>query len=130
MAPTRILENRSALSPLDAEAREHVLEFVVKRLGTAIAKAPAAPTPPAAPRFTPPPPNPAGTPPAGDMDIRTFAGLKSPKTLNEKVAVVAFSLTRPVYDMSSVATHVAKERKAVVRIKLYVVAVLHEMLEI
>jgi len=35
-----------------------------------------------------------------------------------------------VYDMSSVATHVAKERKAVVRIKLYVVAVLHEMLEI
>ena len=28
------------------------------------------------------------------------------------------------------ATHVAKERKAVVRIKLYVVAVLHEMLEI
>ena len=40
------------------------------------------------------------------------------------------SLTRSVYDMSSVATHVAKERKAVVRIKLYVVAVLHEMLEI
>jgi CubicO group peptidase (beta-lactamase class C family) len=40
------------------------------------------------------------------------------------------TLTRSVYDMSSVATHVAKERKAVVRIKLYVVAVLHEMLEI
>jgi hypothetical protein len=40
------------------------------------------------------------------------------------------SLTRSVYDMSSVATHVAKERKAVVRIKLYVVAILHEILEI
>jgi hypothetical protein len=39
-------------------------------------------------------------------------------------------LTRSVYDMSSVATHVAKERKAVARIKLYVVAVLHQMLEI
>ena len=38
--------------------------------------------------------NPAGTPPAGDMDIRTFAGLKSPKTLNEKVAVVAFFLAQ------------------------------------
>jgi hypothetical protein len=73
---------------------EHVLEFVVKRLGIAIAKAPAAPIPPAAPSFTPPPPNPAGTPPAGDMDIRTFAGLKSPKTLNEKVAVVAFFLAQ------------------------------------
>ena len=47
-------------------------------------------------------------------------------TIDELVS----SLTRSVYDMSSVATHVAKERKAVVRIKLYVVAVLHEMLEI
>ncbi len=79
-----------ALSPLDAEAREHVLEFVVKRLGILLAKAPAAPTHQAAPGFTPLPPHPA--PPAGDMDIRTFAGLKTPKTLNEKVAVMAFFL--------------------------------------
>ena len=51
---------------------------------------------------------------------------QSATTIDELVG----TLTRSVYDMSSVATHVAKERKAVVRIKLYVVAVLHEMLEI
>ena len=34
-----------ALSPLDAEAREHVLEFVVKRLGISIVTLP--------PRFNP-----------------------------------------------------------------------------
>jgi hypothetical protein len=76
-----------ALNPLDAEARDHVLEFVVKRLGISLTKAPAAPTHSAAPGFTPLPPY-----PNGDMDIRTFAGLKTPKTLNEKVAVMAFFL--------------------------------------
>jgi hypothetical protein len=67
--------------------------------------------------------------------IRTARGLsKSSGAVPEQTATtvdeLVGSLTRSVYDMSSVATHVAKERKAVVRIKLYVVAVLHEMLEI
>ena len=66
--------------------------------------------------------------------IRTARGLsKSSGAVPEQTATtvdeLVGSLTRSVYDMSSVATHVAKERKAVVRIKLYVVAVLHEMLE-
>ncbi|MDB5610937.1 MAG: hypothetical protein JWP25_7837 [Bradyrhizobium sp.] len=76
-----------ALSPLDAEAREHVLEFVVKRLGLAVLKPQLAPATPAIPGHTPPP-----APPAGDTDIRSFAALKAPKTLNEKVAVMAFFL--------------------------------------
>jgi hypothetical protein len=67
--------------------------------------------------------------------IRTARGLsKSSGAVPEQTATtvdeLVGSLTRSVYDMSSVATHVAKERRAVVRIKLYVVAVLHEMLEI
>ncbi|WP_316206782.1 MULTISPECIES: hypothetical protein [unclassified Bradyrhizobium] len=67
--------------------------------------------------------------------IRSARGLsKSSGAVPEQTATtideLVGSLTRSVYDMSSVATHVAKERKAVARIKLYVVAVLHEMLEI
>jgi hypothetical protein len=67
--------------------------------------------------------------------IRSARGLsKSSGAVPEQTATtideLVGTLTRSVYDMSSVATHVAKERKAVVRIKLYVVAVLHEMLEI
>jgi len=67
--------------------------------------------------------------------IRSARGLSKssgavPEQTVATVDELVGSLTRSVYDMSSVATHVAKERKAVVRIKLYVVAVLHEMLEI
>jgi len=67
--------------------------------------------------------------------IRSARGLsKSSGAAPEQTATaideLVGSLTRSVYDMSSVATHVAKERKSVVRIKLYVVAILHEMLEI
>lgn len=40
------------------------------------------------------------------------------------------NLTRSVYDKSSAATHVAGERKAVIQIRRYVVAILHEILEI
>jgi Predicted pPIWI-associating nuclease len=40
------------------------------------------------------------------------------------------TLTRSVYDRSSFATHVASERKTVLQIRLYVVAVLHHILEI
>jgi hypothetical protein len=59
--------------------------------------------------------------------IRSARGLsKSSGAVPEQTATtideLVGSLTRSVYDMSSVATHVAKERKAVVRIKLYVVA--------
>jgi hypothetical protein len=82
-----------ALSPLDAEAREHVFEFVVKRLGIVIAKP--SPAAPINPSFTPPPPPiPLGAPAPAGLDIRTFAGMKLPKTLNEKVAVMAFFLSQ------------------------------------
>lgn len=40
------------------------------------------------------------------------------------------SLFRAVYDRSSVAAHVGTERKAVLQIKRYIVAILHEILEI
>jgi hypothetical protein len=67
--------------------------------------------------------------------IRSARGLsKSSGAVPEQTVMtideLVGTLTRSIYDMSSVATHVAKERKAVVRIKLYVVAVLHEMLEL
>jgi hypothetical protein len=39
-------------------------------------------------------------------------------------------LTRTVYELSSVATHIALERTAVMRVRRYVVAVLHDILEI
>ena len=40
------------------------------------------------------------------------------------------TLTRSVYDMSSVATHVALERKTVIQLRRYVVAILHDILEL
>jgi hypothetical protein len=40
------------------------------------------------------------------------------------------TLTRSVYDRSSVATHVASERRAVIQIRRYVAAVLHDILEL
>jgi hypothetical protein len=40
------------------------------------------------------------------------------------------TLTRSIYELSSVATHVAGERKAVIQIKRFIVAILHEILEI
>jgi len=83
-AITKVMD---ALSPLDTEAREHVLEFVLKRMSINVGKSAVA-TPPATPGYAPPPPPPATI----GMDIRTFAGEKGPKTLNEKVAVMAFFL--------------------------------------
>lgn len=83
-----------ALTPLDKEARVHALDFVMKRLGISLAgsqparieplpafSAPIAPLPP-------PPPDQPGP------DIRSFAAGKQPKTLNEKVAVMAFFLSQ------------------------------------
>jgi hypothetical protein len=40
------------------------------------------------------------------------------------------TLTRSVYDRSFVASHVASERKTVIQIRRYVVAVLHDLLEL
>jgi predicted pPIWI-associating nuclease len=40
------------------------------------------------------------------------------------------SLTRSIYDRSSVATHVASERKTVIQIRRYVAAILHDILEL
>jgi Predicted pPIWI-associating nuclease len=40
------------------------------------------------------------------------------------------TLTRSVYDRSSVVSHVASERKTVIQIRRYVVAVLHHLLEL
>lgn len=67
--------------------------------------------------------------------IRKHRGLsKSSGAVPEQTATtideLVGNLTRSVYDRSSVATHVAGERKAVLQIKRYVVAILHEILEI
>jgi hypothetical protein len=40
------------------------------------------------------------------------------------------ALTRSAYDRSSVASHVASERKAVIQVRRYVVAVLQDLLEL
>ncbi|MDE5446962.1 hypothetical protein GWG65_37650 [Bradyrhizobium sp. CSA207] len=82
-AITKVMD---ALSPLDAEAREHVLEFVLKRMGISVVKS--AGSLAATPAYAAPPP----VTPSSGMDIRTFASEKAPKTLNEKVAVMAFFL--------------------------------------
>src|SRR5690349_1475203 len=84
-----------ALTPLDKEAREHALDFVMKRLGISLGAAPAPIQHPGLP--TPPTPITPATPPIPDQpgqDIRSFAALKSPKTMNEKVAVMAYYLAQ------------------------------------
>jgi hypothetical protein len=40
------------------------------------------------------------------------------------------TLTRSIYDRSSVASHIASERKTVIQVRRYVVAVLHDLLEL
>lgn len=90
----------AALGPLDEEARVHVLEFVVKRLGIklqgqtiAAASTPIssdlAATSPAAGAPDAPPPAPH---PSSSVDIRSFAKAKNPKTASERIAVIAFWL--------------------------------------
>lgn len=84
-----------ALTPLDKEAREHALDFVMKRLGISLSAAPAPIQHPGLP--TQPTPITPTTPPIPDQpgqDIRSFAALKSPKTMNEKVAVMAYYLAQ------------------------------------
>ena len=83
----------SVLRPLDEDARVHVLEFVLKRLGISLTAGPSAPAHrPVANDLNSPSPAPATTVLSGDVDIRTFAAEKNPKTVNEKVAVIAYYL--------------------------------------
>jgi hypothetical protein len=53
-----------------------------------------------------------------------------PEQTTTTVDEMVGTLTRSVYDRSSVATHVASERRAVIQIRRYVVAVLHDILEL
>lgn len=97
----------TALGPLDAEARVHVIEFVVKRLGIklpgdSIAAALVSTKPelagfgahgehltplPGASEANNPPPRPAHV-----VDVRSFAEGKNPQTMSERVAVIAYYL--------------------------------------
>jgi hypothetical protein len=82
------------LKPLDPDARIHVLEFVLKRLGISLTAGPALPplNKPNAPNLAPAPPNlPAQALPV-TVDIRTFAAEKNPKTLSQKIAVIGYYL--------------------------------------
>jgi hypothetical protein len=82
----------SALKPLDQNARVHVLEFVIKRLGISLTAEQAALAELTdTPAFRPPP-IPSPTTPSAVVDIRNFAAEKNPKTINEKVAVVGYYL--------------------------------------
>jgi hypothetical protein len=86
-----------ALAPLDKEAREQALDFVTKRLGISLGVQQQAPIEPHPSLPIPPPPVTPITPAAPDQhgqDIRSFAALKSPKTMNEKVAVMAYFLAQ------------------------------------
>ncbi|MGH7104029.1 MAG: hypothetical protein ACREFJ_16720 [Acetobacteraceae bacterium] len=53
-----------------------------------------------------------------------------PEQTTATVDEMVGTLTRSVYDMSSVATHIASERKAVTQIRRYIVAILHDILEL
>lgn len=85
----------SALKPLDPESRAHVVEFVTRRLSIAAALAPNDPGKQgSAVHGGEERVQQADTaaPSAVLNDIRSFAASKKPKTVNEKVAVIAFYL--------------------------------------
>jgi hypothetical protein len=80
----------AALKPLDESTRQNVLDFVLKQLGITVGAV-------AAPKSQPidyESAFPAQTPRAdtGEMDIRTLAEQKKPKTVNDRVAVLAYYL--------------------------------------
>jgi Predicted pPIWI-associating nuclease len=54
----------------------------------------------------------------------------SPEDSTSAVDAIVSDLTRSVYDLGSLATHVASERRQVVKVKRYIDAVLHDILEI
>jgi len=62
----------------------------------------------------------------GQSKSSTVVPEQTTTTVDEMVG----TLTRSVYDRSSVATHVASERKTVIQIRRYVVAILHDILEL
>ncbi len=79
----------SVLKPLDQNARIHVLEFVLKRLGIPLLAG--SENKPDAPNLNPPAPT-LQPPITGRIDIRTFAAEKEPKTLSQKLAVIGYYL--------------------------------------
>jgi hypothetical protein len=82
----------SVLKSLDEDARIHVLEFVLKRLGISLTAAVPA-NRPDAPNLNPTPPNlavQAALP--GPVDIRRFAAEKNPRTLSQKLALIGYYL--------------------------------------
>ena len=84
----------AALSDLDAEARARVINYVFQRLGIA---SPAALVETGATGATPPSGIEAAAPLAQpgrrQVDIRTFGQEKSPRSVNERVAVVGYYLS-------------------------------------
>jgi Predicted pPIWI-associating nuclease len=58
------------------------------------------------------------------------AALSTAEDTAMTIDVIVGDVTRSVYQLSSVATHVASERTQVTRVKRYVEAVLHDLLEI
>ena len=88
----------TALRPLNAESRVHVLEFVLKKLGISLSGQHASP-PSVLPTVQNPGTPPPATPPHHQSptrvhDIRSFAAEKKPKTVNERVAVVGYYLAQ------------------------------------
>ncbi|MGD1083031.1 MAG: hypothetical protein ABR881_32355 [Candidatus Sulfotelmatobacter sp.] len=53
-----------------------------------------------------------------------------PEQATTTIDEIVGTLARSVYDRSSVATHVASERRTVIQIRRYVVAILHDILEL
>ena len=97
----------SALEPLNDDARRRVIQYVFGRLGLD------EPVPNAAARTTPPTPvilssEATATPeaPRHLSDIRTFAGQKSPRSVSERIAIVAYYLQElaPAAERSSEIT--------------------------
>lgn len=82
----------SALRPLDDSARLHVLEFVIKRLGIPIGARPEITQRHAPIAEVEAHPSAPEVRPTAVNDIRSFAAEKSPKKVNDKVALVAYYL--------------------------------------
>jgi hypothetical protein len=79
-----------ALKPLDKKTRQNVLDFVLKQLGIDFPVGGFDPLPATyAVEAAFPPERPS---PTAAVDIRTLSEQKKPKTVNEKVAVVAYYL--------------------------------------
>lgn len=58
------------------------------------------------------------------------ASSEAPEQTTATIDEMVGALTRSIYDRSSMATHVASERRTVIQIRRYVVAILHDILEL